>query len=77
MDAYASRNIGGLVPRGALSTMRDINPQVQVSADGGTVWVHGEDGSLRTIKKGEKAGQQFYGCAKFPGCRFVRAIEES
>ena len=25
--------------------MRDINPQVQVSADGGTVWVHGEDGS--------------------------------
>ena len=34
-----------MVPRGALSTMRDINPQVQVSADGGTVWVHGEDGS--------------------------------
>ena len=45
MDAYASRNIGGLVPRGALCTMRDINPQVQVSADGCTVWVHGEDGS--------------------------------
>ena len=32
---------------------------------------------LRTIKKGEKSGQNFYGCAKFPGCRFVRAIEGS
>ncbi len=32
---------------------------------------------LRTIKKGEKTGQQFYGCTKFPACRFMRASEES
>lgn len=37
----------------------------------------GGDLVLRTIKKGEKAGQQFYGCAKFPACRFMRATEES
>ena len=30
---------------------------------------------LRTIKKGEKAGEQFYGCQKFPECRYMRAIE--
>lgn len=30
---------------------------------------------LRTIKKGDKAGQQFYGCEKFPACRYMRAVE--
>ena len=32
---------------------------------------------LRTVKKGTKVGQTFYGCAKFPSCRFVRAAKES
>ncbi|MDD5395553.1 MAG: NERD domain-containing protein [Thiothrix sp.] len=31
---------------------------------------------LRTIKKGEKSGQQFYGCGKFPACRYMRSIVE-
>ena len=26
---------------------------------------------LRTAKKGTRAGQQFYGCAAFPKCRYV------
>lgn len=30
---------------------------------------------LRTIKKGEKAGQQFYGCQKYPACRFTKAAD--
>lgn len=29
---------------------------------------------LRTIKKGEKSGQQFYGCGKYPACRYMRPI---
>jgi len=32
----------------------------------------GEALVLRTVKRGEKAGQQFYGCSGFPGCRYVR-----
>lgn len=36
----------------------------------------GGDLVLRTINKGEKAGQQFYGCAKFPACRFMRTTEK-
>lgn len=31
---------------------------------------------LRTVRKGEKAGQKFYGCQKYPGCRFIREVEE-
>jgi len=29
---------------------------------------------LRRTKRGEKAGQQFYGCGNFPTCRFVRPV---
>jgi restriction system protein len=30
---------------------------------------------LRTARKGAKAGKQFYGCSRFPSCRYVRDIE--
>ena len=30
---------------------------------------------LRTAKKGENAGNQFYGCCAFPKCRYVRNVE--
>ena len=29
---------------------------------------------LRTAKKGENAGNQFYGCSSFPKCRFVKNL---
>ena len=29
---------------------------------------------LRTAKKGENAGNQFYGCSKFPKCRFIQNL---
>lgn len=29
---------------------------------------------LRTAKKGENAGKQFYGCSAFPKCRYMRAV---
>ena len=32
---------------------------------------------LRTAKKGDKAGMQFYGCSGFPKCRYVRNMTES
>lgn len=35
----------------------------------------GGDLVKRTIKKGEKAGKQFYGCAKYPSCRFMKDAE--
>lgn len=35
----------------------------------------GGDLVLRTIKNGEKAGQQFYGCGKYPACRYMRPLE--
>lgn len=28
---------------------------------------------LRTAKKGDNAGQQFYGCTAFPKCRYISA----
>ncbi len=30
---------------------------------------------LRTAKKGENAGKQFYGCSSFPKCRYVQNLE--
>ena len=30
---------------------------------------------LRVAKKGENAGNQFYGCNAFPKCRYTRDIE--
>ena len=30
---------------------------------------------LRTAKKGENAGNQFYGCSSFPKCRYIRDAE--
>ncbi|WP_341744731.1 NERD domain-containing protein [Azonexus hydrophilus] len=32
---------------------------------------------LRTIKKGEKAGQAFHGCSKYPACRFMRGLHDT
>lgn len=29
---------------------------------------------LRTVKKGDNAGNQFYGCSSFPKCRYVKNI---
>lgn len=37
----------------------------------------GGDLILRTTKKGVKSGQQFYGCGKYPACRYMRSIEVS
>lgn len=30
---------------------------------------------LRTVKSGDKAGSKFYGCSKYPACRFTKAIQ--
>lgn len=30
---------------------------------------------LRTVKSGAKAGSQFYGCSKYPSCRYTRAVQ--
>jgi len=32
---------------------------------------------LRTAKRGENAGKQFYGCLNYPQCRYVQNIENS
>lgn len=37
----------------------------------------GGDLVLRTIKKGEKAGQSFYGCMNFPACRFKKTVNNA
>jgi predicted RNA-binding Zn-ribbon protein involved in translation (DUF1610 family) len=29
---------------------------------------------LRTAKKGDNAGNQFYGCSNFPKCRYIQNI---
>lgn len=31
---------------------------------------------LRTAKKGANAGNQFYGCANFPKCRYIKNVED-
>ena len=30
---------------------------------------------LRTARKGPNAGKQFYGCSRFPGCRYTRDVD--
>lgn len=32
---------------------------------------------IRTVKKGERAGKQLWGCSNFPKCRFTENIEET
>lgn len=32
---------------------------------------------LRTATKGEHAGEQFYGCSRFPKCRYTKALEKN
>jgi hypothetical protein len=29
---------------------------------------------LRTAKKGDRAGQQFYGCSAYPRCRYIKNL---
>lgn len=29
---------------------------------------------LRTVKSGDNAGRKFYGCSKFPACRYIRNV---
>ena len=36
----------------------------------------GSDLVLRTAKKGNNVGDQFYGCSAFPKCRFILKTEE-
>lgn len=31
---------------------------------------------LRTVKKGDRAGKEFYGCSAFPKCRYIQNIPE-
>ncbi|MFQ8583133.1 MAG: topoisomerase DNA-binding C4 zinc finger domain-containing protein [Holdemania massiliensis] len=31
--------------------------------------------SAKNCKKGDKAGNQFYGCSNYPKCRFIKNIE--
>ncbi|MDD6880262.1 MAG: NERD domain-containing protein [Firmicutes bacterium] len=31
---------------------------------------------LRVAKKGDKAGNRFYGCSRFPKCRYIKELEE-
>lgn len=52
-----------------LTSLRDRHSSTTVCPKCGSELV------LRSIKKGEKAGQQFYGCSKFPACRYMRATE--
>lgn len=32
---------------------------------------------LRTAKKGENAGKQFYGCSNYPKCRYIMQVDDS
>ena len=70
-DQVATKNFLGLSTR---ETKREHLASLQERhSNTSTCPKCGGDLVLRTIKKGEKAGQQFYGCAKFPACRFMRA----
>lgn len=35
----------------------------------------GADLVLRTTKKGERAGEQFFGCSRFPKCRYIKSLD--
>ncbi len=37
---------------------------------------HGVDMVLRTARKGPRAGKQFYGCPRYPDCRFTINVDE-
>lgn len=50
----------------ALSVTMDATPQICPRC--------GKELVLRTAKRGERAGRQFYGCSGFPKCRYVKNL---
>lgn len=56
-------------------TTKDIPEHLPVNSEEKLICPRcGKELVLRTAKKGEHAGSQFYGCSGFPKCRFVRNL---
>jgi len=51
------------------------HPQPITSAEGESCPKCGKDLVLRTARRGANAGNQFWGCSGYPGCRFTKPVE--
>lgn len=60
-----------------LATEKPTAARAQVVKQKSNCPICGEEMALRTARKGKSAGQQFWGCTKFPKCRGTRNLSDS
>jgi hypothetical protein len=66
--------ITGMLPK-TWKTSRDHVSELKVRFDSTTICPKcSNELFLRTVKSGAKAGSQFYGCSKYPTCRYTKAV---
>ncbi len=65
----------GMLPKGWSTRRQHLNSLKERFSDKATCPKCGGELVLRTGRKGANAGKQFYGCSRFPSCRYVRDVE--
>lgn len=71
VDGPALETLVGSVQKSAIPTAMPPPPSTNSTA----CPTCGQPMVLRTAKKGDRAGSQFWGCSKYPACRGIRNIE--
>jgi restriction system protein len=65
----------GMLPKGWSTRRQHLNSLKERFSDKMTCPKCGGEPALRTARKGANAGKQFYGCSRFPACRYMRDCE--
>jgi restriction system protein len=65
----------GMLPKGWSTRREHLNSLKERYSSETTCPKCGSELVLRTTRKGPNAGKQFYGCGRFPSCRYVRDVE--
>jgi restriction system protein len=65
----------GMLPKGWSTRRQHLNSLKERYSSETACPKCGGELVLRTARKGANAGKQFYGCSRFPSCRYVRDVE--
>jgi restriction system protein len=65
----------GMLPKGWGTRREHVRSLKERYSNETTCAKCGAELVLRTARKGAKAGKQFYGCSRFPSCRYMRDCE--
>jgi restriction system protein len=65
----------GMLPKGWSTRREHVNSLKERYSSETTCPKCGSELVLRTARKGPNAGKKFYGCSRFPSCRYMRDVE--